>query len=379
LDTGATRILALTHSAMNEHLRTAIRALALLGALAATTAHGEDGPAWTFSGFGTIGGVTTNTDGGQFRSTARQTHGATRSTDFGVDSRLGVQENLKIDETFSAVGQVLSGQQGSGFQPRVEWLFAQANVTPWLDVRAGRMVLPVFLVSDTRNVGYVAHWARAPSEVYSLYPASSFDGVEADMRTDWHGTHFALQAAAGTSRVNFVGFGQELNIDFSKLYSLNLVVQRGDLTLRVGDTESFRTKLSQFIVELPTFRDSFRGVGGTYDNGRWLLQYEYVQRRTSDHLLDMNGYYVTAGYHFGVWTPYATYSHYDPTGALLTGLPQTRTVAGGIRWDLFHDVALKAQVESGQNNGFNFAGATPAFAATAPKVTIFTLLVDFVF
>jgi hypothetical protein len=59
--------------------------------------------------------------------------------------------------------------------------------------------------------------------------------------------------------------------------------------------------------------------------------------------------------------------------------PSTRTVAAGLRWDAFRNVALKAQFESAQNNGLNFVQTTPAFEGRAGKVNVLTLLVDFVF
>jgi hypothetical protein len=93
----------------------------------------------------------------------------------------------------------------------------------------------------------------------------------------------------------------------------------------------------------------------------------------------MNGYYVTGGYRVGTWTPYATYSRFEPRGSMLAGRPDTRTLAAGLRWDAFHNVALKAQVESTQNNGLNFVNTSPAFAIGTDKVNVFTLLVDFVF
>jgi len=374
---------------MKRKMRDAARALALLGALSAHGAHADEGMSWKFRGFGTVGAVMTNTDEAQFRSSWRQTRGAGKSPDLGVDSRLGVQANVNFNSTFSAVGQLLVRNRDGGKRLQVEWLFGQASVTPWLDLRAGRMVLPVFLLSDSLNVGYATHWARAPTEVYSIYPASSFDGAQAQAHTDWGGTHFTLQASAGTTKADLVLFGAKVNADFKKLYSLNLVAEQGNWTLRVGDTEVHDSVVTG-ADPVPPYTDSFRGVGITYDNGKALVQAEYVRRRTSDpgavvHI-DMNAYYVTGGYRMGRWMPYATYSRFEPVGSSLRalGLSNTRTVAAGLRWDAYQDVAVKAQVESVQSNGFNFVNEGPAFFASAfssnpRKVNVFTLLADFVF
>lgn len=365
---------------MKRQLRLAVPALALVGALGTDCARAEDGMNWKFSGFGTVGAVTTRTGEAQFRSSPRQSHGAGRSPDLGVDSRLGLQGQVDLDDTFSAVGQLLTSRRDGHETPQVEWLFAQAGVTSWLDVRAGRMVLPVFMISDSRNVGYGAHWARAPGEVYGLYAASSFDGVQAQVRTDWAGTHFVLQASTGKSKADLFLFGGELTVDFKTLHSLNLVVERGDWTLRVGDTVAPDSELKNSPVPVPPVTDRFSGVGLAYDNGKLLLQAEYVARRQGGSgPFDSNSYYATAGYRLGAWMPYATFSRYEPRGSLLTGQPRTRTLAAGVRWDAFHNVALKAQVESAQYNSFNFVNESAAFAASASKANVLTLLADFVF
>jgi hypothetical protein len=361
---------------MNRTIRLAAQVLALLAGASAQGAGAEE-PSWRFSGFGTVGAVMTDTDKARFHSNTRQSSGAGKSPDLGVDSRLGLQANLKFNDTFSAVGQLLTSER-DGVKAQAEWLYGEASVTSWLKLRVGRMVLPVFLVSDSRNVGYAAHWVRAPIEVYGLYPASSFDGAQAQLQTDWGDTHLTLQGSVGRSEVDIYASATRLNADLKNLYSLNLVVERGNWTLRLGDTESRNTELSG--LGLPPFDDSFRGAGIGYDNGKLLVQAEYVTRRTSnDGALDMNGYYATLGYRVGAWTPYGTFSRFEPKGMLLGGSPSTRTLAAGVRWDAFRNLALKAQVESVQNNGLNFVDSTPGFATVAGKVSVFTLLVDFVF
>jgi hypothetical protein len=168
--------------------------------------------------------------------------------------------------------------------------------------------------------------------------------------------------------------------DLRQLLSLNLVLERGNWTIRLGNTEARHARLTGTPYSLSPLTDSFRGAGIGYDDGKMLVQAEYVMRHTSwGGILDMNGYYVTAGHRFGRWTPYATYSRFQPRGELLTGVPSSSTIAGGLRWDAFKSIALKAQVESTENNGLNFVNAVPSFAGNARKVNVFSLLVDFVF
>jgi len=343
--------------------------------------HADEGLVWAWSGFGTAGAVVTNTDGAQYRSSSRQSRGADKSPDAGVDSRLGLQANLNVGDTFSAVGQVLVSRGVDGMRPQLEWLFGQASVTPWLDLKAGRMVLPVFLVSDSRNVGYAAHWVRAPNEVYSLFPLTSFDGGQAQIRTDWAGTHFTLQASGGRSTVDIYGYGSKITVDVKKAYALNLLAERGDWTFRLGGVTTPDAKLKGLPVALPPVTDNFLGVGVIYDNGSQLVQGEYVIRRQGDGgAFDSDSYYVTAGQRWGAWMPYATYSRFVPKGdVLFVGSDRLATVAAGVRWDAFRGVAIKAQVESADVSATSFVNVSPALAGRRAKVTVFTLLADFVF
>jgi len=355
-------------------------ALLLAGALAATGARAEDDDRrWQFGGFGTVGAVFADTDQARFRSSPRQSRGAARTPDLGVDSRLGLQGSGQLNETFSAVGQLLASRRDGDERLQVEWLFAQASATHWLDLRAGRMVLPVFLASDTRNVGYSAHWARAPSEVYGIYAPTAFDGAQAVLRGEWAATHFTLQMSAGNAHSRLFYLGANGGIDIHALRSINLVAERGDWTARLGRTTSNTT-----LTGLPgngalPFIDRFSGVGIARDDGRLLLQAEYVRRHTSDQRPDSSNYYGTAGYRLGDWMPFTTYSHRDSAGVAQPNNQPTATVAAGLRWDAMRNVAIKAQLESTQNNSLNFANATPAFAAASDRVKVVTLLVDFVF
>lgn len=353
--------------------------LAVLCCTGAGAARADERPAWKFSGFGTLGVARASVDDARFRSNPVQTRGAGTTPDPNVDSKLGLQENLQLDDTFSAVGQVLTSEHGQNQQARIEWLFAQARLRPWLDVKAGRMVLPVFLVSESRNVGYAANWVRAPGEVYSLYPATSYDGAQLESRSQWGNTHLTVQASVGRTKAETSAFGARLDLRFDSLYSVNAIAENGSWTFRIGDTEA-DAEIGGLPAAFQPQRDAFRGIGAVYDNGKLLLQAESVIRRTGNGgLIDMNGRYLTAGYRLGHWTPIVTYSRYQPRGRLLAGLPATRTIAGGVRWDAFHNVALKMQVESTQNNGLDFVNAGRDPAAGPRSISVLTLLADFVF
>lgn len=350
----------------------AAAALCLVGA-----AQAQEAPAWRFSGYGTVGAVATDTNQFQYRSSLRQSHGADKTPDFGVDSRLGAQADFKLNETFSAVGQVLAARRDGSEGPRVEWLFGQANLAGDVTARAGRMVLPVFLFSDSRNVGYAQHWLRTPFEVYAPYPASSFDGAQVQWRPRWGDVNFTVQVSAGKSFANMYTLGNDVDLKMNNLRNLNLVAEHGNWTYRLGATTTRARLTAPGVGLLQVDRDNFYAAGAQFDDGQWLLVSEYTIRRQGKGGADSDGAYVSGGRRFGAWLPYVTLAAFKPKGYFYGNVPTGETMAAGVRWDVARNVALKTQYES-------FISAAQAFVPGKPdnapnRVHALSIAADFVF
>jgi hypothetical protein len=319
----------------------AAAALCFVGA-----AHAQEAPSWRFSGYGTVGAVATDTDQFQYRSGINQSHGADKTPDFGVDSRLGAQLDYQLNPTFSAVAQVLAARRNGSEGPKVEWLFGQAKVTNELAARVGRMVLPVFLFSDTRNVGYAQHWLRAPSEVYATYPSSSFDGAQLQWRPTWNGVNFTAQVSAGKAVARLYTFGMDAYLKLNSLRSVNLMAESGNWTFRLGGTTTKGMLTAEPVGALSNTRDNFMGAGVQFDDGVWLVVSEYTVRRQGDNGADSDGAYVSGGRRFDSLLPYATLAAFKPRGPFYGNAPTGVTTAVGVRWDVRQNVALKTQFES---------------------------------
>lgn len=376
----------------------AVAALAL-GSHAAVAA-----PDLTISGFGTAGYVATNTNKGEFRANARQDKGATKSGDWGVDSRLGLQANVTFNDMFSAVGQLYISRRDGDSSPEAEWLFVQADVADWVSLRAGRMVLPAFMLSDFRHVGYAQHWLRTPVEVYGALNTTSFDGLQAIFRHEVGGYHLTAQVSAGVSDDERIygwnaGTLMENKEENDGIYSANLAAERGDWTFRVSHTlkrdVEIGTAKTLYIGSVPVLPaghlhgrgdDHFTNVGIQYDNGSLLAMTEYVWRRW-DVRKDIGGkydseaFYVTAGYRFGPVMPYVTYSQLDPMGDGYSRDTEVRkTKAVGVRWDIMRNLAFKAQYEEiTGGNGDQLMFYNDMHAANMPKVRAYSAALDFIF
>lgn len=393
---------------------------AVAAALAAAAAPAMADDAFTFSGFGTLSAVRANTDDAQFRAGTLQPIGAGKDTEFGVDTKLGLQAQAKLSNDFSATVQVLSQRnQEDSFRPRVEWGFAKYQVTPEIAVRGGRMGLPLFLISDYRNVGYANTWARPPVDVYGQVAAGIFDGVDLIWKHNIGDGALSFQPVYGASKSDLPG---GLSLNFRKLWGANLTYEWDSWLFRAGYVDTEMTGSSANLdflvatmrsVPLPGWANatnalvidhkdaSFAGLGMTYDDGKFLVQSEYTQRRTKSFIDGTNGWYALLGYHYGNFTPYLNYGKVSTqtnhvTDAMVAPTPQLaglkaavvdakagadqHTISAGLRWNFYKNMDLKFQydrvtTEAGKDNFL--VNYKPNF--TGRSLNVGTVALDFVF
>ncbi len=389
-----------------------VAAATLAGLATGACAQGQSDSIFSLSGFGTVGVVGTDRDGGEYVIPS-QIRGADKSWSGEVDSKLGVQVGAKFNSQFSATVQVLSKQNGKGsFTPGIEWAFAKWQATPGLAVRVGRMGGPFFAVSDFRDVGYANTWLRPPIDVYGQVPVSHFDGADASWQTSVAGKALTLQVIGGKSS----SYVRDVKVEIDSLVGLNTTIElfdglsvrlghvTGKLTVRSSDINLLANGLRQTPfasvgneIDPNDKRASFSGLGLTYDQGNWIAMAEYTKRKTQTFIPDTTGWYTTVGYRVGRFTPYVTLSRLKtddsnvnntipavfPQSGLVDRLlarestPQ-KTVAFGVRWDAMRNVAVKAQFDSIKTTGAGqFYNAAPGFVDK--RVNVYSLAVDFVF
>lgn len=363
---------------MKRILRLAVASTLSLGALGANAAE------FSFGGYGTLSAVRSNSDTTSFRANWRQDKGSHGNVDLGVDSRLGVQGAVKFNDSISATGQLLALRRDGKDKVDVEWLYAQAQFTDELSARLGRVALPAFMLSDSRNVGYSQHWVRTPAQAYLGFPVTSVDGAQATYRRRLGDVNLTVQATLGRAQAElFFDLGPQLGMatnhsEWKRLASINVTAERGDWQFRLGHTvtqEATNEYVSHPFIPTDRFRDAFTGIGVQYDDGSLLVMAEYIMRKTTGEIFDTGSYYVTAGYRFGAWMPYLVHSHLTYKGVALAGLAPAATDAVGLRWDFRTGMALKAQYERAGQTGQQFLVIDPS----GKKVGITTIALDFVF
>ena len=397
-----------------------IAALAGASGLASSAAQADAtswDPSWTFSGFGTVGYVETNTDLALFAGPG-QSGGASREGTLGVDSKIGGQINAKANNVFSATVQAISERNGDGnFKPAIEWAFLKAQVTPGLSLRVGRIGAPLFAVSDFRDIGYANIWVRTPLDVYGQVPFSHFDGADAIYQDTLGSTTLTGQVFYGIT--NSVSEGTPLQVRHQGGINLTAEFDNG-ITLRAGHVQGKLSAVSPALTQLVGILDttpfadvgneaslnkkdaSFNGVGIAYDHENWVASAEYTKRKTSSYISSTTGWDATLGYRIDKFTPYAVVSQLkvnssNVNNTIPTTVPQVAPLAAaingliadqadgektdsiGVRWDAWKNIDIKAQydhVKPSANSRGLFERVEPGFSSS---VSVYSIAVDFVF
>lgn len=399
----------------NSHQRLPARAATVIFALvvlAQSAARGDEtsGFKLEFDGYATLGVVHSDEDRADFLGSLLLESGAGFSQSWSpeVDSRLGAQLTATFTPRLSAVVQVLAEQQADGdYTPHVEWMNLKYQVTPDASVRIGRIVVPSFMVSDHRKVGYVNVWIRPPNEVYALVPVTANDGVDASYRLLTGSSTHTFQASVGQSDLELQDGGTARARNSWGLaattergaWSGRLAYQRTNLYIDSYNTlfDAFR----QFGPEGAAIADrldadgspfQFFGVGAQYDPGDWFVMAEAGSMRAHSAVGDRTAWYASGGYRWAKLTPFLTYSAvrtesdrndpgldagaYPPPlaeiaadlNAALNGLlalsPAQSTVSIGVRWDFMKNLDLKLQFDHsrlGAGSAGNLGNIQPGF------------------
>ena len=401
--------------------------------LALGNAAAQTYPSITWSGYGTLGATSSNEERADYLVDAFKPNGPghTDRISLKVDSRLGGQATVDLAPKLSAVVQVLVQQTyDDTWRPVIEWANVKYQATDALSIRAGRVVLPIFMVTDSRLVGYANPWVRPPVEMYSMVPVTHNDGADLAWRVPVAGVVNNVQVTFGRSNSHFPsasGFDPG-TAEARRIAAVNDSIEIGSFTGRVTYGEARLTiaaykplfdAFRQFAAvgggaiadryDIQDRRVTFAGIGATYDPGEWFLMGEWARFDTRSIVGKRSAGYVSGGVRFNKVTPYATYAklkaespHSDPglpvallpaslapTAALLNGalnrqlgaLPEQSTVSIGARWDFMRSASLKLQwdrVEKGAGSYGTFGNVQPDFPLGG-RVNVYSAVVDFVF
>ena len=388
----------------------------------------DDEPSiFSFNGFGTLGVAHSSEDRADFTSSIFKPDGTGHSHawSFDVDSLIAGQVTAGLTPKLSAVVQAIVEQNYDGsYTPHVEWANIKYQFTPDFSVRIGRTVLPAFLLSDARKVGYTYPWVRPPLEVYRLVPITNSDGLDVYYRLHLGRLTNTIQAYFGRAKVNIPNnngtgkAGDILGITYSAEYgplTAHIAYQKSHITTTGINAlfDAFRLFGPQGVGIADKYDSddkpfAFIGLGASYDPGDWFVLGEWGHVNGHSFQGKRTAWYASGGYRFGKFTPYLTYGQAtadnlsDP-GLTLSTLPPSLavpaaglnvalntllstkyvqdTISVGARWDFMKNVALKLQFDHTDIG----AGSTGTLINIQPGLqpggtfNVFNATIDFVF
>ncbi|WP_288843082.1 porin [uncultured Deefgea sp.] len=351
----------------------------------------------SISGFYTLG-INHNDSPSQYIRDLSQSnthHGHTSAT---TDSRVGVQLLADFTPQWSAALQV-TAREGVDYAngDAVDWAFLRYRPNENWSIRAGRLSIDMFMLSDFRNVGYTYPWVRPVQDFYGLIPFFQYNGADIQFRQQLGDGELRLKGNIGqiSSTLNagvsdFRIHGKKLasaSLEWSDdIFHLRASIGQMDLHGKVPGSDVLANGLGQLSPFWPNAlqiqqdlnidgRLKFLLFGANYDNGPWWLQGEWGRVQSETVIYGhMEGAYLSAAYRINAFQPYITLSQAKsknapyraplPQGplppplaaasqALAAGANQflgslytdQQTYSIGIRWDFRPRMALKFQYD----------------------------------
>jgi hypothetical protein len=253
------------------------------------TAHG--GTRWDFSGFGSVGGQRWYGD----RYTTEYNEPPSDEFDADWDSILGAQLSVANSNGLGFTAQgVARGYSPAGdppYQPVTEWFFGSWQATDALKIRVGRLRTPLFMYSESLEIGYSYPWVEPNRHVYktTYSVASKYDGADVSFTHLLGSALITYQALAGSSKSVFLENPAELDkargmtvtaiVDTATLryaYIRNQTTIENDNARSVAQYLRTQTALSPGLGEVAESLDTTDIPQSTHEIGlRWELD-EYT-------------------------------------------------------------------------------------------------------
>lgn len=304
------------------------RVLSLAACIASTPAFALDRGEYRLNGFGTAG-ITHlgGEDDGRSYGVNGQTNDSWRGDQL---SKFGGQIQYGLTDTLSATVQLTAKPEQDKWKANLEWAYLSWQATDGLMLRGGRLRIPVYMYSETLDVGFTYPWLRLPDEVYSQVQVTNYEGADAIYTLPLSVGSVTFQVAGGQAvNRNIFAVDDLYDIDYKKIFAANVSFATNDFgTVRVGYTEAdinsdvtdevatpFGFRADVTLSSLDKQKGKFTSIGYQYDNGTWLTSNEWTRRVIeADNADGADAFYLMGGRRFGDFLTHVTYAQLDVDG-----------------------------------------------------------------
>lgn len=338
---------------------TITRVLGLAICLASTSAFALEQGKALINGFGTVG-VTHlgGEDGGRGYGISGQTKDSWRGDQL---SKFGTQLTYGVTDTVGLTLQTTAKSYADEWKANLEWAYLSWQSTDNLMMRLGRLRTPIYMYSESIDVGFSYPWLRLPDEVYSQVQLSNYEGADLVYSLPLSFVTLSLQLAGGVAKNrDYYFYDEEFDIDYHNVFGANASLATNDFgTLRIGYVEAdIETEIagsftdisgspsSAPLLVLDKNKGKFTSIGYQYDNGTWLTANEWTQlQMEGDGAGSSEAFYVMGGRRFGDFLAHITYAQLDADD----GRQNSWTL--GLNYNVLPTVVLKGEYKRVDTSG----------------------------
>ncbi|WP_252271780.1 hypothetical protein [Pseudomonas subflava] len=338
---------------------TTARVLGLAICLASTSAFALEQGEALINGFGTVG-VTHlgGEDDGRGYGLSGQTTDSWRGDQL---SKFGAQLTYGVTDTVGLTLQTTAKAYADEWKANLEWAYLSWQSTDNLMMRFGRLRTPVYMYSESIDVGFAYPWLRLPDEVYSQVQLSNYEGADLVYNLPLSFATLSFQVAGGVAKNrDYYLYDEEFDIDYDNVFGSSVSLATNDFgTFRVGYVEadieteiagSFTDLLGNpgtaTLLALDKEKGKFTSIGYQYDNGTWLTANEWTSRVIeNDGSASTDSFYLMGGRRFGDFLAHVTYAQLDED----EGRQNSWTL--GLNYNVLPTVVLKGEYKRVDTQG----------------------------
>ena len=336
---------------------TTARVLGLAICLASTSAFALEQGEALINGFGTVG-VTHlgGEDDGRSYGISGQTNDSWRGDQL---SKFGAQLTYGVTDTVGLTLQTTAKAYGDEWKANLEWAYLSWQSTDNLMMRVGRLRTPVYMYSESIDVGFSYPWLRLPDEVYSQVQLSNYEGADIVYNLPLSFATLSFQLAGGIAKNrDYYIYDEEFDIDYDNVFGSSVSLATNDFgTFRVGYVEAdIDTDISGSFTDifgnpgtaslLALGKGKFTSIGYQYDNGTWLTANEWTSRVIeNDGSNSTDSFYLMGGRRFGDFLAHVTYAQLDED----EGRQSSWTL--GLNYNILPTVVLKGEYKRVDTTG----------------------------
>ena len=298
--------------------------------------------------------------------------------DLQPESRLGLQATVPLHESIKVTAQLIS-RGANDFEVNLDWFYLTFDLTPDLNIQAGRMRMPVYKYSEFMDVGFAYDWIRVPSDTYSL-DAVQYNGLSLNWMTGTDDIPINISFFTGAENVEHTElltfiFGPPIAREYKNIIGIVFDSSFSIFNLRVSYTEAeMLQRTSSTDPDVAFFNAdydvSFFDVALSVMLGPVEILGEY-----NEYDPFYESYFVSGIYRLDDYSFYVTWSEFKQS----EGFEIHDTTSLGMRYNLNANLALKVDISSFNDTGLFPVPSPPNTPDSDGDAVLLSTGIDFIF